>query len=70
MTMLDIYGEMPYSEALTSSITPKYDDGKAIYEGCMAMIDEAIANFKKNSLLRRSLCLMVTYGMAALLTNG
>ena len=47
MTMLDIYGEMPYSEALTSSITPKYDDGKAIYEGCMAMIDEAIANFKK-----------------------
>ncbi|WP_294585810.1 SusD/RagB family nutrient-binding outer membrane lipoprotein [uncultured Bacteroides sp.] len=47
MTMLDVYGEMPYTEALTSSITPKYDDGKTIYEGCMAMLDKAIENFQK-----------------------
>lgn len=47
MTMLDIYGEMPYEEALTSNITPRYDDGKTIYEGCMNMLDEAIANFQK-----------------------
>ena len=27
--------------------TPKYDDGKTIYEGCMAMLDKAIENFQK-----------------------
>ncbi|WP_300700678.1 SusD/RagB family nutrient-binding outer membrane lipoprotein [Bacteroides sp.] len=47
MTMLDLYGEMAYTEALTANITPKYDDGKAIYEGCMEMIDKAIENFQK-----------------------
>jgi len=42
MTMVDMYGEMPYTEALTEKITPKYDDGQTIFNGCMAMLDEAI----------------------------
>ncbi len=45
MMMTDWYGEMPYTEALGESVTPKYDDGKTIFEGCLADIDEAIDYF-------------------------
>ena len=45
MQMLDLYGEMPYTEALGESASPAYDDGKTIYEGCIAKIDEAIELF-------------------------
>lgn len=40
--MADMYGEMPYTEALGSSLTPAYDDGKTIYLGCISEIEEAI----------------------------
>lgn len=46
MLMTDWYGEMPYTEALGNAITPKFDDGKTIFEGCLADIDQAIAYFK------------------------
>ena len=42
MDMLDLYGEMPYTEALGASAVPAYDNGKTIYEGCMKRIDRAI----------------------------
>ncbi len=42
MAMLDVYGEMPYTEALGSSPVPAYDNGKTIYEGCIAKLDAAI----------------------------
>jgi hypothetical protein len=45
--MLDLYGEMPYTEALGKSISPKYDDGKTIYYGCLDMLDKAIENLSK-----------------------
>lgn len=48
MTMTDVYGEMPYTEALTNVITPKYDNGETIFYGCLAMLDEAIAEFQKD----------------------
>lgn len=48
MLMLDMYGEMPYTEALGASITPKYDDGKTIFYGCMDMLDQAIENLSKS----------------------
>ncbi len=47
MLMTDWYGEMPYTEALSESVTPKFDDGKTIFEGCLQDIDLAIENFKK-----------------------
>lgn len=47
MLMTDWYGEMPYTEAVSESVTPKFDDGKTIFEGCLADIDLAIENFKK-----------------------
>lgn len=45
MLMLDLYGEMPYTEALGSSPAPAYSDGKTIWEGCLAKIDHAIELF-------------------------
>ena len=42
MQMLDLYGEIPYTEALGNSPVPAYDDGKTIFNGCMAKLDEAI----------------------------
>ena len=47
MLMTDWYGEMPYTEALSESVTPKFDDGKTIFDGCLADIDFAIENLKK-----------------------
>jgi hypothetical protein len=47
MEMLDLYGEMPYTQAATGNPSPKPDDGKTIYYGCMAKLDEAISLFSK-----------------------
>lgn len=45
MDMLDLYGEIPYTNALGSSPVPTYDDGKTIFNGCIAKLDEAIELF-------------------------
>ena len=47
MEMLDLYGEMPYTQAATGNPSPKPDDGKTIYNGCMAKLNEAISLFSK-----------------------
>jgi hypothetical protein len=47
MLMLDIYGEMPYTEAMTGKYNPAYDQGDVIYYGCMDDLDLAIENFQK-----------------------
>ena len=47
MQMLDVYGEIPYTEALGNSPVPAYDDGKTIFNGCIAKLDEAIDLFSK-----------------------
>lgn len=47
MQMLDLYGEMPYTQAGTGNPSPKPDDGKTIYNGCMAKLNEAISLFGK-----------------------
>jgi len=42
--LVDIYGDVPYSEALGRSLeaTPKYDDAQEIYEDLMVQLTEAI----------------------------
>lgn len=42
--MVDLYGNLPYSEALKGSaiLTPKYDDQKFIYEDLIKVLDTAI----------------------------
>lgn len=51
MQMLDIYGEMPYTQTTAisgvSNPSPAYDNGKTIYNGCMAKLNEAITLFGK-----------------------
>lgn len=47
MEFLDLYGEIPYTEALGESCAPQYSDGKTIWEGCLAKIDHAIELFNK-----------------------
>jgi len=42
MIMLDLHGEMPYTEALTGKYNPVYDQGDVIYNGCIADLDKAI----------------------------
>lgn len=48
MLMTDLYGEMPYTDGLGENAIPKYDNGKTIYLGCLADIDEAIELFSKS----------------------
>jgi len=47
MEMVDVYGEMPYTEALSTTPSPAFDDGKTIYNGCMAKLNEAIDLFSR-----------------------
>jgi tetratricopeptide (TPR) repeat protein len=47
MTMLDLYGESPMSEAFTGKTNPGYDDGKKLYYQCMDCLDSAITYFQK-----------------------
>jgi hypothetical protein len=47
MEMLDLYGEMPYTQGGTGIPSPVPDDGKTIFNGCMAHLNEAISLFSK-----------------------
>jgi len=42
MLMTDLHGEMPYTDALSENATPVYDNGKTIYLGVLAELDEGI----------------------------
>lgn len=43
-TLVDCYGETPYTEALdASNVSPKYDDGKTVYDGLLAELDDALS---------------------------
>lgn len=42
MLMTDLYGEMPYTDAVGENATPVYDTGKTIYIGCLNELDEGI----------------------------
>lgn len=48
MLMTDLYGEMPYEDALSANALPVYSTGKTIYLGCFERIDEAIELLQKN----------------------
>ncbi|MDR2126944.1 MAG: SusD/RagB family nutrient-binding outer membrane lipoprotein [Prevotellaceae bacterium] len=47
MVMCDVYGEMPYIKALGDELNPAYDDGKTLFNGALAELEEAIALFGK-----------------------
>ncbi len=51
LTML--FGDIPFSEAVNSDISyPKFDPQKNVLEGCIALLDEALAQFDETSPLK------------------
>ena len=48
--LVDLYGNVPFSDALkgTLSLTPKFDDQKAVYEALIPLLDSAIIDLKAN----------------------
>jgi hypothetical protein len=47
VTLVDYFGDIPYSEALSSTnLTPKLDAGKDVYAAALVLLDKAIVNFK------------------------
>lgn len=47
--LVDIFGDIPYTEALTATATPAYDDDQAIYADLAARLDAAIADLSGDS---------------------
>lgn len=48
MLMTDLYGEMPYTDAVGPNATPTYDNGKTIYLGCLKDLNEGLELLAKN----------------------
>ena len=45
--LVDCYGEVPYTEALdATNATPRYDDGKTVYNGILAELNDALSKAK------------------------
>jgi hypothetical protein len=51
-TLTDIFGDVPYTEALQGSSirNPKYDSQESVYDALFILLDEAIADFEKNEV--------------------
>ncbi len=52
VTMVDFYGDVPYSEAIQAAdliFNPAVDTGASIYEASLSLIDQAIANFNSTA---------------------
>ncbi len=51
-TLTDIFGDVPYTEALQGSSirNPKYDSQESVYDALFMMLDEAIADFEKDEV--------------------
>ena len=49
--LVDLYGNIPFSEALkgVDKLAPKFDDQKTVYEGLITLLDGAIADLKANT---------------------
>lgn len=49
--LVDLYGSLPYTDALKGSATlaPKFDDQQAVYASLITLLDEAIADVKANA---------------------
>lgn len=51
VTLVDNFGDVPYSEALnTNNLVPKADSGASIYAAAINLLDQAIVNFNTSSL--------------------
>ena len=42
-TLVDCYGELPFTEAFSGATSPKYDDGKDIYAAVLEELEDALS---------------------------
>jgi len=50
VSLVDTFGDIPYSEALDiNNLTPKLDSGAEVYAAALVLLDQAIANFNATS---------------------
>ena len=51
MTLVDFFGDIPYTEALqgVDNLNPTADSGASVYEAAIALLDDAIANFNSDA---------------------
>ncbi|WP_115463206.1 SusD/RagB family nutrient-binding outer membrane lipoprotein [Winogradskyella aurantiaca] len=51
ITLVDFFGDVPYSEAIQgiANPNPKLDTGEEVYNSALALLDEAIANFESDA---------------------
>lgn len=51
MTLVDFFGDIPYTEALqgADNLNPAADSGASVYEAAIALLDDAIANFNSDA---------------------
>jgi hypothetical protein len=51
--LTSIFGDIPFTEAVRSDVSyPKFDSQKQVLEGCIALLDEALAQFDETSVLK------------------
>jgi Starch-binding associating with outer membrane len=52
MTLVDFFGDIPYTEALLGgeNLNPAADSGESVYAAAIALLDSAIANFGASAL--------------------
>lgn len=50
--LVDLYGNIPYSEALkgVGKLAPKFDDQKTVYESLISLLDDGIKDTKANAI--------------------
>jgi len=49
--MVDCYDSIPYTEAVSGITQPKYDDGRTVYDGIIAEIDNALSKAKNADIV-------------------
>ncbi len=52
--LVDLFGDIPYSEALTDDPTPSYDEGTTVYQQIIDRLNAAISNLSGDSGLGNS----------------
>jgi hypothetical protein len=52
MTLVDYFGDVPYSEALKGSenLNPAADSGASVYDAALSLLDAAIGNFNSGGV--------------------
>jgi hypothetical protein len=67
MTMVDIYGDIPYSEALmgNANLTPRFDNDADVYKGLLTELDNAIVMLARTDSNSNSKIQDLYYGSQA-----